>query len=494
VRKSTVFFAVMLLSEVLLFGQKVQNSGRNVFWGDDFVVNNQDISGKFSAVQRSSGHIMAGIVDSFTIPTEGLRIVASVDLGVTWFGYSNIYEKRDYQDIKLVRTSDDSVYCFYRVGNDIICWNIDDGIRPTIINNAVSFDVIVTSTDNFYIFVENTTQGLYYYSSTDRGMSWGEIARLININGARPKVSEIGMGEYFAVTYYSDITNPLSYSKLVTTPCVEYIPGILASGSLMVVTPGGSDITEFDNARYADKIWVIYSERVGDNIDIYGKYHLDGGTFSEAIPIATEPNIQEYYIDVVANKDLGGFDMIYYRDSVDLTQLTNETDKLIYSYEGQGVFSFTPKYHISQHPPFWSQQEYAPKLVPLPYSQLNTNVGAMWMGYDNGVNKLFYDSYFAVTKIGENATEIPDGFKLFNNYPNPFNPETVIKYQLSSNSHISLKVYDVLGNEVAVLVDKTQSAGVYDIKFFGDQLSSGVYFYKLQAGDFVSTKKMVLMQ
>lgn len=85
-------------------------------------------------------------------------------------------------------------------------------------------------------------------------------------------------------------------------------------------------------------------------------------------------------------------------------------------------------------------------------------------------------------------------FVLHQNYPNPFNPVTVIRYQLSDNSEVTLKVYDVLGNEVATLVNEYKPAGNYEIEFDALQLSCGVYYYRLQSGYFFETKKMVLLK
>jgi hypothetical protein len=92
----------------------------------------------------------------------------------------------------------------------------------------------------------------------------------------------------------------------------------------------------------------------------------------------------------------------------------------------------------------------------------------------------------------------PAAFALSQNYPNPFNPSTVISYQLAVNSQVTLKVYNMLGQEVATLVNGPQEAGVYTVSFNTSKgtlgLSSGVYVYRLQAGSFISTKKLVLMK
>ncbi|MBI5020019.1 MAG: T9SS type A sorting domain-containing protein [Ignavibacteriales bacterium] len=89
---------------------------------------------------------------------------------------------------------------------------------------------------------------------------------------------------------------------------------------------------------------------------------------------------------------------------------------------------------------------------------------------------------------------IPKEFSLFQNYPNPFNPVTTIRYQLPINSHLKLKVFDLLGIEVSTLVNENKNAGSYEVEFDGSKLPSGVYFYRLQTGSYVETKKLLLMK
>ncbi|MBK8551568.1 MAG: T9SS type A sorting domain-containing protein [Ignavibacteria bacterium] len=104
--------------------------------------------------------------------------------------------------------------------------------------------------------------------------------------------------------------------------------------------------------------------------------------------------------------------------------------------------------------------------------------------------------YSQTVGIDPNQEIIPDEFTLYQNYPNPFNPETVIRYSLIENGFVSLKVYDVLGNEVATLVNEKQNPGTYNYQFstVNYQLSSGIYFYRLKADGMVLTKKMTLIK
>lgn len=94
----------------------------------------------------------------------------------------------------------------------------------------------------------------------------------------------------------------------------------------------------------------------------------------------------------------------------------------------------------------------------------------------------------------ENFISIPEEFALNQNFPNPFNPTTKISWQTPFSSHQVLKVYDVLGKEVATLVDEYRDAGKYDVEFSGNDLSSGVYIYQIRAGNFIDTKKMILLR
>ena len=86
------------------------------------------------------------------------------------------------------------------------------------------------------------------------------------------------------------------------------------------------------------------------------------------------------------------------------------------------------------------------------------------------------------------------GYNLIQNYPNPFNPTTTFEYTLLSPGEVSLTIYNLLGQEVARLVNEVQRAGYHKVKWNASNFSSGIYFYRLQAGDFTQTRKMVLLK
>jgi hypothetical protein len=116
--------------------------------------------------------------------------------------------------------------------------------------------------------------------------------------------------------------------------------------------------------------------------------------------------------------------------------------------------------------------------------------GAFLYIYGQGVDS--EGNLGGTTSVDEEV--LTNDFKLSQNYPNPFNPGTSIQYAISGRQFVSLKVYDVLGKEIARLVDEYRSEGNYEVTFDASNLASGIYFYKLQAGSFNESKKMILMK
>jgi len=114
-------------------------------------------------------------------------------------------------------------------------------------------------------------------------------------------------------------------------------------------------------------------------------------------------------------------------------------------------------------------------------------------GFDATIYTLDFSSII-VSVEDQTDGQVPDNYLLIQNYPNPFNPATTITYAVPQNSFISLRVFDILGNHVQTLVNEIKSAGTYAVSFDASSVPSGIYFYKLEAENFVSTKKMVLIK
>ena len=99
-----------------------------------------------------------------------------------------------------------------------------------------------------------------------------------------------------------------------------------------------------------------------------------------------------------------------------------------------------------------------------------------------------------ITDVVSDQLVLIDDFELYQNYPNPYNPMTKIEFAIANSSYVSIKVFDILGNEIAVLVNGEKTTGIYSIEFNATGLPSGIYFYRIKAGNYIETKKMILMK
>jgi len=127
-------------------------------------------------------------------------------------------------------------------------------------------------------------------------------------------------------------------------------------------------------------------------------------------------------------------------------------------------------------------------------SFINENTG--WTGGMTNVSspKIYKTTVGGVSFINPISEVVPSSFSLSQNYPNPFNPTTIIRFQIKDSKTTTLKIFDLLGREVQTLVNEKLKPGEYEVTFDGSNFPSGVYFYKLQAGDFTDTKKLVLIK
>jgi hypothetical protein len=145
--------------------------------------------------------------------------------------------------------------------------------------------------------------------------------------------------------------------------------------------------------------------------------------------------------------------------------------------------SYTYNCYIGAYPStIWSQDSFN-------FDKLSTGDGAVIEAWNNYGES--FDDWFGT---GTDDSVIPDVYSLSQNYPNPFNPLTTISFGLPEASHVRLAVYDLLGRQVALLVNGQREAGMHEASFDASQLASGLYIYRIEAGEFISVKKMILMK
>ena len=128
------------------------------------------------------------------------------------------------------------------------------------------------------------------------------------------------------------------------------------------------------------------------------------------------------------------------------------------------------------------------KFLSIKFTDENTG----WVVGENGA--ILKTTTGGTVFISHISAEIPEKYSLYQNYPNPFNPSTNIKFDIHKQGIASLKVFDLLGKEIETLVDENLSVGTYEVTFNASSLPSGIYFYVLKTGDFVESKKMMLVK
>ncbi len=230
------------------------------------------------------------------------------------------------------------------------------------------------------------------------------------------------------------------------------------TGGVFLSTNGGTNWTAADSGLTNKYIWSLFS--YGSNI--YAG--TEAGIFQST-------NNGSKWIKF-------GLDSLY-------TYSFASTDTMLFAGTTGGVF------YITKSDSNWS---------PLNNGLANNSITSLLIIDTNifagtyGVYKFSINQIKTVTAVIDDRINIPSEFLLSQNYPNPFNPTTTINYSVTKESLVRIIVYDALGREVKILVNGEKPARNYRIKFDGSSLSSGIYFYRMQAGDFVETKKLILLK
>ncbi len=268
-------------------------------------------------------------------------------------------------------------------------------------------------------------------------------------------------------------------------------PGGLLGQTLIAV--------DTSNGPYHGNVYLLCSvdrNSTPDPLDVMFVRSTDGGVnWSSPIKINDDPSTTAYqWFGTMSVAPNGRIDVIWL-DTRDDPGGYNSA--LYYSNSKDGGATWSPNARLSDYfDPHvgWPQQQ---KMGDY-FDMVSDSNGAFlaWAATFNGEQDVYYSYITDTTNVVNVYSEsnIINSFSLSQNYPNPFNPSTSIQYTISNRQFVILKVLDVLGREVATLLNEEKPAGEYEIEFNASELGSGVYFYKIQAGAFVEVKKMVLMK
>lgn len=371
----------------------------------------------------------------------------------------------------------------------------------------------------------------YYKRSTDGGITWGPETRLTNNVGRslHPSIFAYGLNVYlvwndnrdgnYEVYYKNSIDGGDTWSadlRLSNTTGKSLMPAIALSGSV---------------------VHVVWYDSTAGNREIYYKRSTDGGiNWGADIRLTNNSASSEYPTLAVSGLTVhvawndyrnGTIPNLYYKRSTNGGLSWGTDTRLSMKNSNYDLFPSLALNGSNVHLVFYGHRttgKYAS--YDIIYKK-STNDGLTW-GSDvqltnnrshstvpsiavsgsfihtifrdnrDGNYEIYYKRFGASLQKSLAAVEqeegLPTKFELMQNYPNPFNPSTAISYRLSAFSNVSLKVFDLLGQEVATLVNENQQPGNYVKTFDATSLPSGIYFYRLQAGNFITSKKMMLLK
>jgi photosystem II stability/assembly factor-like uncharacterized protein len=366
------------------------------------------------------------------------------------------------------------------------------------------------------IFIGTDQAGVY--RSTDSGVSWSQANSGLTITS----VSSLAFSgsSLFAGTTYGGIfrstDNGSNWTEVNTGLSVLFINTLALSGSNIYagarhsVTGGGVFLStnNGDNWSYIGLTdQEVYSLAISGNNIFAG---TDGGVF-----VTTNNGVNWTAVNSGLNADL-----VYALEISDGNLYAGTSDGIFYSVDNGSNWTNISSALLDDKI-IRSIALYSSNIIVGTGgygAYLSTNNGISWEENDKGFpnsfseifaltisnTKIYAGTLFRgawerpltdyVTDVEIVSDNLPLSFNLAQNYPNPFNPSTVISYQLPRGGEVSLIVYDILSNEIITLVDEYKPAGRYEVEFNASKLTSGAYFYQLKTGDFLQTRKMILIK
>lgn len=466
-------------------------------WGTDIVIRSREPAGRPSGGGLPSGRGYVVVPDTVA-PNRSVWEYETTDFGVTWSLRATLGPPVFVaEQTKMVRLLNDTLLCFIQRGGLLYYWRMGTlGLYQFDSTNIRHFDVATSNTGGLYLYTQPIGRAtIYRYASSDNGATWGQRATVTS-NGAVPRVYMNNQAaDTLTLTYYGPVKPDTARSVIRMARYRETAPGVLTSAGFFDVDTDTTVLrTEHGAIKIGNVVWFFNTRGSTGAIDIQCRVSTDAGTtFGAPFLAAGNPNVDEYWFSI-SNYTIsgGGIDFVYYADSLGST-VNNTTDRLFYAFLAKASpGTVSSRVQFTQHPPVWSPSHYVP--YSFEYYDVDADVGVVWVGLDGTQRKVYYDRYNAPATSVKDGGVIPESYSLAQNYPNPFNPSTVIEYSVPTAGDVNLAVFDLLGREVRTLVSGPVTAGVHRVRFDARDLASGVYLYRLRAGDFVQTRKLTLVR
>jgi hypothetical protein len=455
------------------WSEKLMSSTFNV-WGDPCVLFD-DLGNLYYAhlSNPANGYFIDRIV-----------IQKSTDIGTTWNDGTGIgYEFPKQQDKEWLAVDfTQSPYA----GNVYVTW---------------------TEFDDYGSYNPNDSSRIKFSKSTDRGENWSNAITISDVSGNCLDGGNTTEGAVPCVGPNSEVyvswagPEGLVFDKSIdggetwgTDIFVSDIPGGWAFNVPGIYRCNGLPITMCDigTSQFNGNIYICWGDqRNGPNdTDVFFSRSTDGGeTWTPALQVNDDNTTRHQFFPwMTVDQSTGTIWGVFY-DRRNTTGVATDV-YVVKSTDGGDTFenfkvsesSFVPTATV-----FFGDYNniaaYNKKIYPI-WTRLHGGQLSIW-------NTIINDS--AAVSVDDEISQ-PFAYSLFQNYPNPFNPATTISYQLPEPAFVTIKVFDVLGNEIATLVQEIKPVGVHEVSFDGSNFSSGIYLYQIDAGNFHQSRKMMLIK
>lgn len=347
--------------------------------------------------------------------------------------------------------------------------------------------------------------GIKLTRSTNSGVNWSNAVPVSDeVFGVQGSDVAVGLNGEVYVSWLDGNTNDdiVKYDKSTDGGNTFDVDKTIAQGAPPVIPISSSGITfpsiaaDISNGPGRGNIYIAFCDARNGDPDIFLSRSTNRGlNWSSPLRVNNDPvgNGKLQCWPWIGVND-SGFVVINFYDSRNTSSNTIVESYIAHSTDGG--LSFT-NYLVSTQP--------TPTIQPNSDVRFGDYIGVdyyknrivpVWTDErSGGTNQECYTGIISSpVNINSTSDYIPGKFDLRQNYPNPFNPKTIIKYQCPNSNYVSLKVFNILGYEISTLVNERKNPGIYEVEFDGSNFSSGIYFYRLQTGNYIVTKSMMLLK